>query len=521
MKAKKELNEELSRRRFIKNAAAGAGAAALAGIASTQLEAVQANQISKWDYQAEVVILGTGGAGLAAAITAHDLGVDVLVLEKASEAQSGGNTRVSGQGAWCPANFNDMITYQKALNDGYPVPEDVIQAFHTYSTKNAEWIQKIGGKVKLGPTKGEFSEFPGAASTIVCWPGEGQGEARLWNVFKEAAVQRKIKIVYETPGVDLIQDPKTKEIQGVVAERQSKKIYVKAKKAVILCTGGFENNQDMIRDYLLMPCGYPMGSPYNTGDGVRMAMAVGADLWHMDNQAGSGLGFRAPGNGWAFGGVSPRGNGYIRVAKDGTRFIDETIATKHGKIPYHGIYIHYPTPLPVHLVFDEPGIKGGPICRSGFMGWNTIIEHYKWSDDNSAEIAKGWILKADTIRELAGKMGKDPDALEKTVAAWNQSCAAGKDADFARPPDRMAAIQTPPYYAVELVPTFFNTQGGPRRNKNGQVLDTNRKPIPRLYSAGELGSIFSYHYQGSGNVGECIIFGRISAEHAVAEKPWS
>ena len=150
-----------------------------------------------------------------------------------------------------------------------------------------------------------------------------------------------------------------------------------------------------------------------------------------------------------------------------------------------------------------------------------MIEKYKWSADSSVELEKGWILKGDTIRELAAKMGKDPDTLEKTVAKWNQSCAAGKDSEFGRPADRMAAIQNPPYYAVELVPTFFNTQGGPRRNKNGQVLDTNRKPIPRLYSAGELGSIFSYHYQGSGNVGECIVFGRISGEHAVAERPWS
>jgi predicted oxidoreductase len=85
----------------------------------------------------------------------------------------------------------------------------------------------------------------------------------------------------------------------------------------------------------------------------------------------------------------------------------------------------------------------------------------------------------------------------------------------------MAPIKNPPYYAMELAPAFVNTLGGPRHNHHAQVLDTNKKPIPRLYSAGELGSIFSYHYQGAGNFGECIAFGRIAGEHAAAEKPWS
>jgi succinate dehydrogenase/fumarate reductase flavoprotein subunit len=96
-----------------------------------------------------------------------------------------------------------------------------------------------------------------------------------------------------------------------------------------------------------------------------------------------------------------------------------------------------------------------------------------------------------------------------------------KDSDFGRDPKRMAPIQTPPFYAAEFVPAFTNTQGGPRRNSNAQVLDTNRKPIPRLYSAGELGALYSWHYQGGGNILECIVFGRIAGEHTAKEKPWA
>ena len=203
----------------------------------------------------------------------------------------------------------------------------------------------------------------------------------------------------------------------------------------------------MIRDYLLMPCGYPKGSPYNTGDGIKMAQAIGADLWHMDNQAGPDLNFKPPDADWAFGYVfRPPGKGYIWVAKDATRFVDETISTKHGKIPFHGTYVPLPTPLPVHVIFDEAMRKSGPFYSSGGGGmcWYNVIEEYKWSEDSSAELGKGWISKADNIRDLAGKIGKNSDTLERTVATWNRSCESGNDAEFGRPTKQMAPIKTPP-----------------------------------------------------------------------------
>ena len=84
----------------------------------------------------------------------------------------------------------------------------------------------------------------------------------------------------------------------------------------------------------------------------------------------------------------------------------------------------------------------------------------------------------------------------------------------------LASITSAPFYAVELSPCMLNTQGGPRRNEKGQIVQPDGTPIPRLYSAGELGSIYSYLYQGTGNIGECLAFGRIAARHAVAETPW-
>jgi succinate dehydrogenase/fumarate reductase flavoprotein subunit len=512
-----------SRRCFLKTAATGMGSATLVGVGAAASGATQSEPIKKWDYEAGVVVLGIGAAGLMTAITAYDQGADVLILEKAPEAHAGGNTRVSGQGYWCPSDTNKAIEYQKAMSDGFPIPDDMAQAFHERSIHVTEWLTKMGADMSTMSTQGEYPEFPGGAG-YVCWSKLGNGWQRLWLLLMENAFKkRKIRVQYETPAVELIRDVKTGEIQGVIAENKGKKIYVKAKKAVVLCTGGFENNQEMIRDYLGMPCGYPKGSPYNTGDGIKMAMAIGADLWHMDNQAGPDFNFRIPGKDWAFGySFSPaKANGWIWIAKDATRFTNETYFTKHGKIPFHGIYIPVPTPLPVHCVFDETMRKSGPLYPPNyFFCWWAQIEKYNWSPDNSAEIEKGWIIKADTLRKLAAKIGKNPDTLEKTVAAWNKACAAGNDSEFGRDPKRMAPIQVPPFYAAEFVPAFTNTQGGPRRNSKAQVLDTNRKPIPRLYSAGELGAVYSWGYQGGGNILECIVFGHIAGEHAAAEKSW-
>ncbi len=129
MKAEKK-RDRLTRRDFFKTTAASTGAAALAGAGSIEAAAAQQSQTPKWDYETEVVVLGIGGAGLTSAIAARDLGADVLILEKASEAHAGGNSRVSMQGVWCPPNLSEALTYQKALNGRFPVPDEVFQAYH-------------------------------------------------------------------------------------------------------------------------------------------------------------------------------------------------------------------------------------------------------------------------------------------------------------------------------------------------------------------------------------------------------
>ena len=151
------------------------------------------------------------------------------------------------------------MEYQKAMSDGFPIPDEVTEAFHKRSVHVTEWLTEMGADMRTIPTPGEYPEFPGGAENV-CWSTKGNGFQRLWLLLMENALKkRNIRVRYETPAVELIRDHKTGEVRGVVAEDKGRKIYVKAKKAVALCTGGFENNQEMIRDYLGMPCGYPKG----------------------------------------------------------------------------------------------------------------------------------------------------------------------------------------------------------------------------------------------------------------------
>jgi len=211
--------------------------------------------------------------------------------------------------------------------------------------------------------------------------------------------------------------------------------------------------------------------------------------------------------------------GMIVVGPDARRFCDEKYKTRHGKVPVNGRWLPLSTPCPMFMICDHTLFSTGPLYdKHPSHGWTQIIERYDWSEDNSAELAKGWIRTADSIAGLAAVLGLDPTTLADTVSRWNRHCEAEHDADFGRAL-MLAPIVAKPFYAVELSPSMLNTQGGPRRNEEGQIVRPDGSPIPRLYRAGELGSIYSYLYQGTGNIGECLAFGRISGRNAAAETP--
>ena len=489
----------------------------------------QSSLPAAWDREADIVVVGFGGAGAAAAITAHDMGARVLMLEKAPEGQEGGNTRIAGQGYLQIYDVEKAVTYLNALCGRYAVPQTMVRTWAEEVRRNNDWVTSIGGdpqEHQHQPAGIEFPDLPGADCAHKFHNGDVLGYSKTWEFFESAVKRRPIEILYESPACELIQHAGSGEILGVRAQRHGKPLNVKARKAVLLTCGGFENNQEMIRNYLPgLPYCYPSGSPHNEGDGIRMAQMVGADLWHMNNYAGPSMALKVPEYRATFSMTALHFShelpgGMIVVGPDANRFTDEKYRAKHGKVRRHGQWHPMPVPCPMFMVFDHALFAAGPLYdRKPVSGWARIIERYEWSEDNRAELERGWIRRAENLAGLAAAVGLDAGALEESVRRWNASCERGADAEFGRR-KMLIPIARPPFYAVELSPSMLNTQGGPRRNERGQIVRPDDTPIPRLYSAGELGSIYSYLYQGTGNIGECLAFGRISARNAVAELPW-
>ncbi|MEK9672311.1 MAG: FAD-binding protein [Rhodospirillaceae bacterium] len=484
----------------------------------------------QWDMLADVVVVGFGGAGIAAAVTSHDLGSDVLILEKAPEGREGGNTRIAAQGYLNTSDPDNAETYLTALCGPFTVPEKMIRVWAEEMSKNNDWLAAMGGdpqEHQHQPEGIEFPELPGSTCVHKFHDGDKYGYSLTWKRFDSFVRERDIRIEYECPGTGLVQDPATGEIRGVVAEKNGKPVRIKAQKGVILCTGGFENNQDMIRNYLpgLAYC-YPSGTPYNTGDGITMAQEVGADLWHMNNYAGPSMAFKTPAipstmSMQALHFSKVFSGGMIVVGPDGKRFCDEKFKTRHGKVPLNGQWKPLAVPTPMYMIFDETMMNAAPLYNKWpNRGWTAIMEQYDWSDDNRKELASGWIKQAATVQDLAKAVGLKPHTLAETVQRWNAMMAQGGDVDFGRKL-MLDEFDKGPYYAIELSPSMINTQGGPRRNEKAEILKPNGTPIPRLYSAGELGSIYSYLYQGTGNIGECIAFGRIAGRNAAALENWN
>lgn len=486
----------------------------------------------EWDYRADVVVLGYGGAGMVSAITASDAGASVLVLEKAP--QGGGCTRISDVFFLNPTDAEGAYRYWLATI-GPAVSEEVCWAAAEETCKNTAWLDEMGIKYGKRFNNTEFRFVPGHSSMTSYHVGGTQlpmftkgphGEA--WFDTLDAQRQRRgIEVLYNTPAVELVQDPETGEILGVLGNNQGKKIAARANRAVILCTGDFSNNQDMIKNYVRP---YPLkfiGWKYNTGDGINLGLKAGARLWHM-NQICGFFCIDVPEFDSGYSCLAGRPDSWIFVNKYGRRFANENNRMSHN-FWTHAVAMDWDNlgflGVPSYMVFDEEKRTAGPVGTS-YTSWFSpeMGGNVEWSGDNLAEIEKGWIKKGNTVEELAEAIGgnMDPAVLKQTVETWNAACEAGADAEYGRRPRTLVPLVRPPFYAVTLMPGGICTMGGPERNEKCQVLGHDGTPIPRLYEAGDLGGIFGHAYGAfGGNIG-CLVMahGRIAGRNAAALEPW-
>jgi succinate dehydrogenase/fumarate reductase flavoprotein subunit len=267
---------KVSRRKFLKGAAVAAPGVATAGVLNAWGK-TSAIIPRKWDREVDVAVIGTGFAGLSAAITAKDAGAKVIILEKMPRKHEGGNSRVSGNMWWTPTNLPEALQYMEALSNGLTDKES-IQALAEEMMNLNDWLASMGIKAaRLGMFQPEHPELPGSRC-VRTWSNNGAGEGKLWIPIREQVENRGIEILYETPARDLVLSPASGEILGVKATIGEKPISVKARKGVVLACGGFEFDFEMQKQFLPGWPTYGRGTPGNTGDGIRMAQKAGAAL---------------------------------------------------------------------------------------------------------------------------------------------------------------------------------------------------------------------------------------------------
>jgi succinate dehydrogenase/fumarate reductase flavoprotein subunit len=497
--------------------------------------------------EADVVVVGFGGAGAATAIAAADHGASVIVLEKQPQDRHTPSTYMSGGIVMGVNDVERAASYMDRCSGGM-IPFAVSRAWAVMAADLVAWLERIGADlalVKVG--EGENTQFDGADS-VEAWTqsrppadfdpsvrdlsapatvgalasGMNTGEAgrrtgaEYFESLRRVVSSRPgIRVLYGCPAARLIQDGAGR-VTGVRTAAGSE---VRARRGVVLTCGGYEWNDEIKINALKASPIYFYGNPGNTGDGIRMAQAVGADLWHMNQMIGRAIGhFELDGRELNFViGIHPPG--YLITDKYGQRFANEVSQAqmKHSfyyeLLKYDADKQEYPR-NPCYWIFDERRLSAAPLVslRSGFVR----AGYYDWSPDNSREVAKGWIKKADDVAELGKLAGlADPEALAETVARYNAGCAAGSD-EFGRPADTLVPLDSPPYYCVALYPGGSNTCGGPRRDERARVLDAFGDPIPGLYAAGELGEAVGLLYPANGaNLSESICFGRIAAADAL------
>lgn len=533
-----------------------------------------------WERVVDVVVVGSGGAALVAATLAHDQGAEVLVVEK--DSMLGGTTAVSGGAMWLPGNHHmaeagiedskdAALAYIRRLTDGREPDPDLLEVYvdtapemlryledhtpvrtHISPLPDYYWPWGIEGNMPQPARAVEANPFPvgtelpewkdrivsrgtlmslGAATTLtedlMPMTPELQAElerreaedirpkgAALISMLFAGLLDRGVETLLSTPAKSLCVN-EDGDVVGVRVTHDGREIAIGARKGVVLACGGFEWNPELVRTHI----GYdvqPLSPPNNTGDGLNMATDAGAELGNLTSYWGTPVmfdpeitrdGALVPQFEWGRGAPSS-----IVVNRKGARFANE--ALPYNDFPkafgaYDASRVEFPNAGPGYLIFDQ-----------------RVRDAQRLLSIQPGDPNPDWLPVADTIGALAEQIGIDPDALEATVARYNEHAANGEDPDFDRhkyglmSPGVVKPIVTPPYYALAIYPGMLGTNGGPRIDRHGQVLRRGGGLIGGLYAAGNTAAnVFGWAYpSGGGTIGNGTVFGFLAGRH-VGSRP--
>lgn len=545
------------------------------------------------DASKTVVIVGSGSAGFAAALAASEAGLEPIIIE--STDKLGGSSAMSGGGAWIP---NSPVMLRAGTHDSYEDAKKYMdltigevgpassperrEAFLREGPKMVAWLESLGFKYHYGKGYADYyPELPGGTavgrlvepetfdlkklgewkdkinismaipvytldgvqialsfrtlsaffntvkvigfrtmgSMIIGKKLAGIGGALIGQL-TALALQRNIPLWLNSPMVELIHEDGA--VKGVIVMKDGKRTEIRAK-AVVLTAGGFARNNEMRQKYHPHPIttDWTVATQGDKGDAIRAGMEIGAATALMDD-AWWGPCF-TDSKGVSQFMIWERSFPYSMIVDTaGKRFMNESASyVDCGHWQYERN--KQVASIPAYLIFDQHHHKYYPL-GVGLPGAEPK-EYFE----------SGMLTKADTLAELAMKIGVNPQGLEETVARFNQNAVNGKDPDFHRgdsaydriysdprvkPNPNLAPLTKAPFYAVKVYPGDLGTKGGLLTDEFARVLKENGKPIEGLYAAGNSSaSVMGHTYPGPGStIGPAMVFGMIAGRHIATLK---
>lgn len=464
-------------------------------------------------YDADVVVIGAGASGTAAAWAAAEKGLKVVTLEKSGMI---GGTGKFSEGIFAvessmQRNWNYGLTrdeaFMKIMNYGHwRGNARMVRAFVDRSADTIDWMIKNGVKFeKL------FSNYPNGLYTWHIYEGRGAG----WiNLFMKKYQDAGQTLLLNTWGEKLIE--KDGKIVGVEATNKAGDKVTINSKATIIATGGFFANKEMREKYLRFPAADGLAQQGKTGDGIRMAWSVGGGKEGAEVQASYRPGPRAVSTTNHVSATAKQP--HLWLSPKGERFCNEEIMLEW---PFAGnaleriggtMYVVYDQKTLDHMEKDQ-GIDLGV---GVMVPVGTKLSNFNKEWDAAAKA--GWAFKADTLDELAKVTGMDPEKLKATVAEYNGYCDVRHDAEFAKDPKYMREVKTGPFYAIKSVASTLGTLGGIKANEHFQVVTQNEDPIPGLWAAGnDVGGMYGDSYDllmAGSTVGFAVNSARIAVDSA-------
>ena len=460
----------------------------------------ESNASEMWDEEADVVIVGAGDAGLAAAIEARDSGKSAIVFEKMGSVKSTSSAMAGGTFSFAGTElqqrhgvqdsnelyFQDLMKVGKGKNC-----EPLVKVFLEKQLDCYNWLTAMGVQWTKLIMSGGGSVPRGHRSDPVLHV----------QILQQAAEKRGAKVLFKTKVTELLTDD-DKRVVGVSVQSEKRSWRVKARNGVVLATGGF--GYDKARMAAIGPAFGKVKvivSPGHTGDGHRMAESLGAWSRHMEPD------YLKPTIGVHVSSQSAKTNllafweGAIVVNKLGNRFVNESLENRSIGSTTLG--------QPDQIVFEIFDQKVFDRMQKGGAG------------RPFEEGAVKRMITAQTVEELAAKTGLPSQTLQNTIARYNDGVAKGRDPDFGRTHlaqgvGTMTAIDSPPFYAFETSPWLPGTYGGIAVDVEMHVL-TSDGIVPGLYAAGEIvGGFHGEGYHTGSALAKALVFGRIAGRNCAA-----